>query len=137
MYTLTCLQCQQEGISAHYIGESGRSGHQRGTDHLRGAKKRDPKNPMVRHGEDHHHMFQGIPPFKMEMTRSFLKPLQRQIAEAVTIERGANNADLMLNSKAEWGHSKIPRLTVEVGPKVAQADFRGRTQDSRRLDNDW
>ena len=31
----------------------------------------------------------------------------------------------MLNSKAEWGGSRIPRLTVEVGAKVKMAEYQG------------
>ena len=39
----------------------------------------------------------------------------------------------MLNSKAEWGGSKIPRLTVEVGARVSQQEYRGNNQQARKL----
>ena len=117
-----------------YVGESGRSAHQRGLDHLNGAHSRDPKNPMVRHGEDFHNMVTGVPPFQMLVTRSFLRPLQRQVAESVSIEGGADDADQMLNSKAEWGGSKIPRITMEVGARVQQEDYRGGDQPKRRIE---
>ena len=73
----------------------------------------------------------------MEIARGFLKYLPRQICEAVAIEGGASGADMMLNSKAEWNGSRIPRLTVEVGATVNQQDFRGGAQVVRKLTNLW
>ena len=63
--------------------------------------------------------------------RSFQKPLERLVAESVMIEAGG--ADLIMNSKSEWGASRIPRLTLEVGERVTQVDFKGRKQEVRRI----
>ena len=124
-------------VKSTYIGESSRSAFQRGQEHLDGAHRGDPKNPLVRHAEDYHGMKEVVPPFRMEIARGFLKPLPRQICEAVAIEGGASGADMMLNSKAEWNGSRIPRLTVEVGATVNQQDFRGGAQVVRKLTNLW
>ena len=125
------MDCQEEGIKATYVGESGRNAFLRGLEHTRGARNRDPKNPMVRHSEDQHNMVDSIPTFKMEILRTFSKPLQRQISEAVAIEGGAGGADFMLNSKVEWGGAKIPRITVEVGAKVKLLEYQGGAQGAR------
>ena len=130
-YRLICLDCESQGVKATYVGETGRSAFLRGKEHTRGARLRDPKNPMVRHSEDQHNMVEGIPPFKMEILRTFAKPLQRQVSEAVAIEGGAGGADYMLNSKAEWGGAKIPRLTVEVGARVRLLEYQGGAQGAR------
>ena len=38
-----------------------------------------------------------------------------------------------MNSKGEWGSSKIPRLTIEVGEVVKQTDFKGKKQPIRTI----
>ena len=38
-----------------------------------------------------------------------------------------------MNSKSEWGGSRIPRLTLEVGERVHQEEYRGKGQASRKL----
>ena len=44
------------------------------------------------------------------MLRTFEKPLERQVAEAVAIQNC--KADLVLNSKAEWEQPAVERLIV-------------------------
>ena len=39
----------------------------------------------------------------------------------------------MLNSKAEWGGARIPRLTVEVGARVKMMEYQGGAQGARRV----
>ena len=87
-YRLTCLTCLDKEVKSTYIGETGRSAYQRGLEHTRGALKRDPKNPMVKHSEEYHQLYDSIPPFKMDILRSFQRPLQRQVSEACAIEGG-------------------------------------------------
>ena len=45
-----------------------------------------------------------------EVLRTYEKPLQRQVAEAVAIQNC--NADLILNSKAEWEQPALERIIV-------------------------
>ena len=52
--------------------------------------------------------------------RSFKTPLQRLVAQSVTIQRV--KADCILNSKSEWGSSRIPHLRVEVRDKQMEAE---------------
>ena len=132
LYKLSCVPCLEEGgTSACYIGESSRSAFQRGAEHARGASKGCPKNPLVKHHLDSHPDLPEPPPFKMEIMRTFRKPLERMIAEAIEIEAG--KYDVTMNSKGEWGSSRLPRLTIEVCDKVSQEDFRGRNQGVRRI----
>ena len=44
------------------------------------------------------------------MLRTFEKPLERQVAEAVAIQ--SCKADMVLNSKAEWEQPAVERLIV-------------------------
>ena len=45
-----------------------------------------------------------------EILKTFEKPLERQVAEAVAIQNC--KADLVLNSKAEWEQPAVERLIV-------------------------
>ena len=54
--------------------------------------------------------------FEMKLEGSFKKPLSRQIREGVELEM--SGAAMILNSKSEWNHSKIPRIVVETGDEL-------------------
>ena len=128
---MTCINCKEEKVKAEYIGESSRSLYQRSSEHLAGARRKDPKNPIVSHSQAFHSNLKEDPTFSIELLRTFRTPLARLIAEAVMIEQ--SEADVVINSKSEWGSSRIPRLTLEVGQTVKQEDFRGKAQPARRL----
>ena len=67
----------------------------------------------------------------MQVMRTFLKALPRQVAESVAIDRC--RADYRLNSKSEWGAAGIPKIRVEVKDKVNLEDWTGERQKKRRL----
>ena len=45
----------------------------------------------------------------------------------------SGEADMILNSKGEWNGSIIPRLTLEIGSKVIQKEYRGKGQEDRMI----
>ena len=49
----------------------------------------------------------------MKVLKKFKTPLERQIGEALEIERRSWSADLLLNKKGEWNGTRIPRLRLE------------------------
>ena len=49
----------------------------------------------------------------MEVLRRFRTPLERQINEALEIERRGWTADVLLNQKEEFNGTRIPRLRLE------------------------
>ena len=53
---------------------------------------------------------EGQDAISFEVLRTFEKPLERQVAEAVAIQNC--KADLVLNSKAEWEQPAVERLIV-------------------------
>ena len=69
--------------------------------------------------------------FKMKFVKSHQRPLQRQVHESVEISRSV--ADKVMNSKGEWGGSKIPRINLEVGERVREDAEEGltRAEDSK------
>ena len=55
---------------------------------------------------------------RMEIIEGHRSPLNRQIHEGVELD--TNSADIVMNSKGEWGHCKIPRVVIEVGDAVEE-----------------
>ena len=80
-------------------------------------------NPLTKHWLASHQGDETEPTFTMEILRKFVKPLQRQISEAVAINR--SGADIILNSKSEWNSQRIPRVITEAGIRTTQTDHKG------------
>ena len=92
-----------------YEGESARSARLRGSEHLRGFKKQDPKNVIFKHQQlDHPNENMEM---KMIITGKFQDALTRQCNEAVRIQKRPNKT--LLNSKSEMNHPPLARVTVE------------------------
>ena len=93
-----------------YVGESSRSAHQRGKEHMREIAKGKNTHPLVIHfAEEHSGARQEIP---LRIVGKFKTPLERQVWESVEIDStiaklGRTNC---LNSRNEWGLSKDPVL---------------------------
>ena len=71
---------------------------------------RDESYAVVKHWETDHFQ-QAQPKFTFEVVRSFRSSLERQIFEAITIDEAP--PEVRLNSKAEWGCNRIPRLVID------------------------
>ena len=115
-----------------YVGETARSLYERSKEHWRGYKTKSEDSHILKHHLIHHGG-EGEPSFLMKPIRYFKTALSRQIAEALRIqERGE---DIVLNSKAEYNHSKIGRLMLgEEEPGSASQgvqDQEGREEQAR------
>ena len=112
LYEITCLQCKQEHLVSSYVGESTRTGHRRGDNHVKDLLNKREGKPLWEHSKEFHEGKLKEEDFKMVVTRRFKTPLQRQIGEALEIERKRWKNDLLLNSKSEWNGTKMPRLRL-------------------------
>ena len=128
LYLITCKKCQEMGVKAEYWGETARTGYERGGEHLAGLRGRYEKNGLWKHSE----IFQGRKlegiDFKMEIKNSYRSPLMRQIHEGVALE--INGAKIIMNSKSEWNHSRIPRIVVEIGDEVEEDIMSGMSRST-------
>ena len=113
-YSTFCLPCQKEGISSKYYGETARTGHERGLEHLRDYWKDQEDSHMSKHWLTVHGHDQQKPEFGMKVIRSHKSAFSRQVHEAVLIEMAEGG---LLNSKGEFNRCEIPRLTVHMGQK--------------------
>jgi hypothetical protein len=114
LYTGTCLLCPQQGLgTAVYTGESGFSGYVRLCSHADDIRRKDQSNAFAKHLREDHPAEEGedgLGAFNFEVVRTYRKPMEQQIAEAVAIH--GCQADTILNSKAEWEQPATERLAV-------------------------
>jgi hypothetical protein len=131
LYTGTCLLCPDLGRgTAVYTGESGYSGYTRLCDHADEIRRRDQSNAFSKHLREEHQEQEGdAAVFNFEVVRTFQKPLERQVAEAVAIH--GCKADQVLNSKSEWEQPATERLIV-TRELPDREEARGRGRGRRR-----
>ena len=100
-----------------YVGETCRSAYERGFEHLNDIKQIKPSSNMLKHLIDQHeHENFADVEFRMEVLSFSRTAYERQIMEAVEIQLHRNDNHL-LNSRAEFNRSAIPRLGLKLGDK--------------------
>ena len=120
-----------------YYGETGRTGFDRGQDHIKAISQGDSKNACGKHQVKMH---QGEPwDFSMKIVKSHKYPLLRQTYVGRLVEdfRG----DEILNQRGEWGCNLPPSVMVEgeapnpkrKGREIQQA---GEECKEQELEND-
>ena len=104
--------CEKNDLRAEYHGETGYSAYTRTQEHAREIKKQDSNNAFAKHLATVHPENKGNPEcYRFQVVNTYAKPLERQVAEAVTIYR--SNADYAMNSKAEFMQPAMERVIVE------------------------
>ena len=106
---------KQSKKSYLYVGETCRSAYERGLEHLNDIKQLKPSSHMLKHLIDkhEHENFDDIE-FRMEILSFSRTAYERQIMEAVQIQLHREDHHL-LNSRAEFNRSAIPRLGLKLG----------------------
>ena len=113
LYKTTCLQCKGTDKEASYIGESARSGYERGLDHQRDYESMELDSHMMKHQILSHGELQEKLTFKMKILKVHTSAFMRQVHEAVAIEMNEKNN--ILNSKGGFNRCKLPRLSIKMG----------------------
>ncbi|KAL8613584.1 hypothetical protein ACOMHN_022003 [Nucella lapillus] len=104
-YEIRCNEC-----NCVYVGETARTGHYRGQQHMTALTKRDQDSVLWRHTVQTHSNSDPPPQYSMAITSYQETALGRQITEAVKI----NNTppELRLNTREEWGHTRLVRTSL-------------------------
>ena len=111
---MVCDTCECRGKTRVYEGETGRSARIRGDEHLAALKKQKNYSVLFKHKENEHKNEEMR--ISMRITKRFKDPLSRQGNEAERIS-SRNKTDL-LNSKSEFHHPPITRVTVEKNQNI-------------------
>ena len=110
-----------------YYGESGYNGYTRLGEHGADVRTGDLTNAFAKHlHEDHPEAAAGQVQdvISFEVIRTYEKPLERQVAEAVAIQRC--QADQLLNSKSEWEQPAVERsIFLGHGESVEESQTAG------------
>ena len=97
-----------------YIGETSRSAWERGEEHWKDLQFRRPKSHMMRHlVEFHPEISPNEADFRMRIVSTHNSAFERQIKEAVLIER--NDGPFSMNSKLEYSRTVIPKIKTKMG----------------------
>ena len=113
LYRGTCKLCAAQGRSTVYHGETGYNAYTRLGEHGGDVRTGNLSNPFTKHIVEEHpdaDLGQIATIIDFQVLRTFEKPLERQVAEAVAIQ--SCKADMVLNSKAEWEQPAVERLIV-------------------------
>ena len=119
-YRTRCKTCFESGVKRGeklekvYIGESSRTGRERGAEHANDYLKAAPDSHMWKHWQTDHQEETEKPVFSMKILRRHKSAFVRQINEAVLIDMHSSN---VLNSKSEYNRCQIPRLNVKMGER--------------------
>ena len=108
VYLLRCCLCDHQ-----YVGTTGNSLHMRGQQHLAALLRGDTSYGITKHYlTSHPDWDRTSQPFTMEARgRGGIKGnIERYVKEAVAIGVEHREGKAMMNSKGEWGLTKLPRL---------------------------
>ena len=98
------------------------------------------KNSLWKHSVLYHEGELKREELVMAVIEKHRSPLNRQIHEGVELEM--NGAGVILNSKSECNHSKIPRIVIEVGAEreedlesgmIRSTELGGRERGNKRM----
>ena len=98
-----------------YLGTTGRSAHCRSLEHQTLFRQKSKKSPLYKHIRSEHPRLCDEDPvnlFRMEVLTTHKSNLVRLATEALLIEHSVQ--DTLLNSKNEWGGTKLVRHSIET-----------------------
>ena len=98
-----------------YIGETSRSGYERGWEHWHDLQELSSRSHMLKHAVNFHQGedFNKIK-FGMKVLAHTRTSFERQIKEAVLIQQERGKHTIM-NSKSEYNRSALPRIVTQLG----------------------
>ena len=94
LYEVMCLRCKELGVVASYVGESSRTGYMRGEDHADDLGARREGKPLWEHSRESHEGTLSFMDYNMEVLKTYKTALQRQIGEALLIEKRSLTNDI-------------------------------------------
>ena len=106
-YRDICTRCEEQGIVAHYIGQSSNSIYDRGLQHTRDIKSKPDKAHMLQHALEFHKGDDPRKLFKMQLIKPHRTAFSRMIHEAILVR---NFKGVLLNSRKEYHQCLIPSI---------------------------
>ena len=104
-----------------YIGETNRSGYERGKEHWDMRRNFSEKSHLLKHCLLHHK--EKNPEevrFGMKLRRQYRSALERQVGEATAILEEKEKGIHLMNSKSEFNRCVLPRITTEDSKELLE-----------------
>ena len=124
------LKSTKEGAPSLYVGETSRSVQERAMEHFGAARRQEEDSHMYKHQRLEHNGEQQN--FHFKVVSQHRTALGRQVREAIRIRRRGGAEGGVLNSKAEYNRSHIPRLMVEL----EQDEAKRQREEQEQLDKE-
>ena len=128
----TCKEREEEGkdeeekkkikLYTLYVGETAKSAHERGGEHVYDMKNLSIASHMLKHVVDKHEG-EKIPEieWRMKVLKFHKSSFERQVNESVSIQ-SIRMGNYLLNSKSEYNRSAVPRLALKMGSRNVGTD---------------
>ena len=105
---------RKKDYKVKYVGETGRSGYERGLEHLKDFENCDETSHLLKHYLlFHKDMKRSDMKFGMRLRKNYRTPIERQIGEAVAIDVERRKGTTLMNSKSEYNRCKIARISTK------------------------
>ena len=120
-----------------YVGETARSGYERGVEHQNDLEKLQEDSHLLKHIASKHRgeELENIK-FGMRIIKHARTALERQVTESVKIQE-EQKKHFLLNSKSEYNRCSLPRLTAKLGnkdyDKIRQEELRQEKEEELRV----
>ena len=112
IYSIECIRCKEQQQQSVYIGTSGRQLHLRQLEHASDIRHQRRSNALFKHSTNAH-PGENVQFMANPLVTGIKYNLDRFIFESIKISENYNNNNVnLLNSRAEWGHRGLPRLTI-------------------------
>ena len=110
-YQGICKTCGDKGIQRIYDGETARNLHIRSKEHVNEYNRNYENSWMVKDVNKEHEGNKDSVEFTWKVLRKHMKPLERQVAEAVNISKKKDEENM--NSKSEFNHQTVKRISLD------------------------
>ena len=122
MYENICGKVEnvKREFNVKYVGESGRSGYERGKEHVSDFKNLVDTSHLLKHFVMEHQDQMKLEDmqFGMRIKKTYNTAIERQVAEAVYISFEKKRGTVLLNSKAEYNRCTLPRISTKSKKEV-------------------
>ena len=123
-YEVSCRNCDKEGSPKLYHGETARNIYVRSKEHYAALKNKSEKSFMLKHViQDHEGDSTGVT-FDWKIKGKYQKPLSRQLAEAILIDK--KSKDVNLNSKTEYFSHSVKGIGLYSAGDKEECGYCGR-----------
>ena len=105
---------KKKNYKVKYIGETGRSGYERGLQHLKDFENCEETSHLLKHYLLYHKdIKKNDMRFGMRLRRSYRTPIERQIGEAVAIDVEKRGGTNLMNSRSEYNRCQIAKISTK------------------------